>query len=63
MLFYEDDIADCPFKAKYIAWNRRLSAVVIVEDWQSDVSPSTQSMIVFIATIIYSSLTLFLSEL
>ena len=56
----EGDRSDCQPEASSIARSRRL---VVVEGWQSDLSPSTQGMIVFITPKVYRSLTLFISVL
>ena len=42
----EGDRSDCQPEASSIAQSRSLRAVAIVEVWQSDLSPSTQGMIV-----------------
>ena len=59
----ESDRSDCQPYASSVARSRRLRAVVVVEGWQSDLSPSTQGMIVFIAPEVNRSLTLFISVL
>ena len=42
------DRSDCQPEANSIAQSRRLRAVIVIEGRQSDLSPSTQGMIVFI---------------
>ena len=63
MPFVEGDRSDCQPEASSIARSRRLRAMVVVQDCQSDLSPSTQGMIVFITPKVYRSLTLFISVL
>ena len=46
----EGDRSDCQPEASSIARSRRLRAMVVVEGSQSDLSPSTQGMIVFYYT-------------
>ena len=52
----EADKSDCQFEKSSI----RLQAMVVVEGRQSDLSPSTQDMIVFITLKVNRSLTLFI---
>ena len=59
----EGDKSDCQPEASSIARSQRLRAVVIVEGSQSDLSLSTQGMIVFIRSKVNRSLTLFISVL
>ena len=59
----EGDKSDCQPTASSIAQSWRLRAMVVLEGWQSDLSPSTEGMIVFITPKVYLSLTLFISVL
>ena len=63
MLFVECDRSDCQPEANCVSRSWRLRAIVVVEGRQSDPSPSTKGMIVFIAPKVYPSLTSFIAVL
>ena len=59
----EGNRSDCQPEASSTARSRRLRAVVVVEGSQSDLSPSTQGMNIFIIPKVNRSLILFISVL
>ena len=59
----EGDISDCQAEANSVARSWRLSAMVVVEGRQSDLSSSTQDMIVLITPKANRSLDLFICVL
>ena len=59
----EGDRSDCQAEANSVARSRRLSAMVVVEGRQSDLSSSTQDMIVLITPKANRSLDLFICVL
>ena len=56
----EDDRSDYQPEANSVVCSRRLWAVVVVDGRQSDLSPSTQGMIVFITPKVNLSLNMFI---